>query len=41
MPHTSHTINTAPSYTPLMGDTLSERDAEAVRAHYWGAAQPA
>jgi len=41
VPHTSQTINTAPSYTPLMGDTLSERDAEAVRAHYWGAAQPA
>jgi hypothetical protein len=41
VPHTSHTINTAPSYTPLMGDTLSDHDAQDVRAHYWGAAQPA
>lgn len=41
VPHSSHTINTAPSYTPMVGDTLADDDAADVRAHYWGAAQPA
>ncbi|MET8147872.1 hypothetical protein ACIBSW_24965 [Actinoplanes sp. NPDC049668] len=41
VPHTSRTIKTAPNYTPLIGDTLANGDAENVRAHYWGAAQPA
>ncbi|RSM73218.1 hypothetical protein DMB66_04130 [Actinoplanes sp. ATCC 53533] len=40
VPHTSHTINTAPNYTPLIGDTLADDDAENVRAHYWDAATP-
>lgn len=41
VPHDRQTINSAPHFIPLVGDTLSERDAVKVRAHYWGAAQPA
>ncbi|BCB91770.1 hypothetical protein [Phytohabitans suffuscus] len=41
VPHDRQTINSAPHFTPLVGDTLSERDAAKVREHYWGAAQPA
>ncbi|MDQ7910602.1 hypothetical protein RB614_39515 [Phytohabitans sp. ZYX-F-186] len=41
VPHDRHTINSAPHFAPLIGDTLSERDAVKVREHYWGAAQPA
>jgi hypothetical protein len=40
VPHTSHTINTAPSYSPIIGDMLADHHAATVRAHYWGAAQP-
>jgi hypothetical protein len=41
VPHTGHTINTAPNDPPLVGDTLADHHAAEVRAHYWGAAQPA
>jgi hypothetical protein len=40
VPHTRHTITTAPNYAPVVGDTLADHDAIEVRAHYWGAAQP-
>jgi hypothetical protein len=39
VPHTRHTITTAPNYAPVVGDTLADHDAIEVRAHYWGAAQ--
>ena len=41
VPHSRHTITTAPNYSPLIGDTLADQHAVDVRAHYWGAAQPA
>lgn len=41
VPHTRHTITTAPNYAPQVGDTLTDDQAADVRAHYWGAAQPA
>ncbi|MFC0531837.1 hypothetical protein [Phytohabitans kaempferiae] len=41
VPHDKHTINSAPHFTPLVGDMLSDRDGVTVREHYWGAAQPA
>lgn len=41
VPHTRHTITTAPNYPPLVGDTLADHHAVDVRAHYWGATQPA
>ncbi|GAA4727431.1 hypothetical protein [Phytohabitans rumicis] len=41
VPHTRRTITTAPNYPALIGDTLADHHAADVRAHYWGAAQPA
>ena len=41
VPHDRRTIDSAPSFTPLIGNTLSESDAMRVREHYWGASQPA
>jgi hypothetical protein len=40
VPHTRHTISNAPSYTPLIGDTLSDRHAVEIRDHYRGAGHP-
>lgn len=41
VPHTSHTVNTAPNHPPMVGDMLADHHAVDVRAHYWGAPQPA
>lgn len=39
VPHARHTITTAPNFSPVVGNTLTDRHALDVRAHYWGAAQ--
>jgi hypothetical protein len=41
VPHTRQIISTAPNYPPMVGGTLADHHAADVRAHYWGAAQPA
>jgi len=41
VPHARQIIKTAPNYAPMVGDTLADHHAADVRAHYWGAAQPA
>ncbi|GAA4727690.1 hypothetical protein [Phytohabitans rumicis] len=40
VPHDRNTITSAPSFTPMVGDTLSQGHAMKVREHYWGASQP-
>jgi hypothetical protein len=41
VPHDRTTVTSAPNFSPLVGDALSEGHAVKVREHYWGAAQPA
>jgi len=41
VPHDRQTIKNAPHVEPLIGNTLSERDALQIREHYWGTPQPA